>query len=305
MNYNKYLRLTAICFMIGSTSLFFSGCKGDKKEAENTEEDVIDASKDNLVSVNGELFSIPSPLQTSILLKTSGANYSKDLLNVTSKLPSYSTEYKKALNLGVYGADLGYVIIYGQTQDALGYLNASKKLAEDINVSGAFDENLMKRFEKNMSNNDSLLSIFTSAYRATDLYLKNNDRNAVSGMVITGGWVESMYFTLNILKKDFKNKKNVVQRVGEQKNTLDHVIKLLTPFYQNPDMTELTELTDALVDLYHEFEDIEIKYTYIKPTTDVANKITTINSTTEVKITDEQLNNISEKLNAIRQMIIN
>ncbi|MFN7690355.1 MAG: hypothetical protein ACK5QU_04665, partial [Bacteroidota bacterium] len=107
MNYNKYLRLTAICFMIGSTSLFFSGCKGDKKEAENTEEDVIDGSKDNLVSVNGELFSIPSPLQTSILLKTSGANYSKDLLNVTSKLPSYSTEYKKALNLGVYGADLG------------------------------------------------------------------------------------------------------------------------------------------------------------------------------------------------------
>jgi predicted regulator of amino acid metabolism with ACT domain len=59
------------------------------------------------------------------------------------------------------------------------------------------------------------------------------------------------------------------------------------------------------VDLYHEFEDIEIKYTYIKPTTDVANKITTINSTTDVKITDEQLNNISEKLNAIRQMIIN
>lgn len=305
MKYNKYLRLTAVCFLVASSSLYLAGCKGDKKETETTEEDVIDASKDNLVSVNGELFSIPSPLQTSILLKTSGANYSKDMLNVTSKLPSYSTEYKKALNLGVYGADLGYVIIYGQTQDALGYLNASKKLAEDINVSGAFDENLMKRFEKNMSNNDSLLSIFTSAYRATDLYLKNNDRNAVSGMVITGGWVESMYFTLNILKKDFKNKQNVVQRVGEQKNTLDHVIKLLTPFYQNPDMTELTELTDALVDMYHEFEDIEVKYTYIKPTTDVANKITTINSTTEVKITDEQLKNISEKLNAIRQMIIN
>ena len=151
----------------------------------------------------------------------------------------------------------------------------------------------------------SLLSIFTSGYRATDSYLKNNDRNAVSGMVITGGWIESLYFTLNILKKDFKNKEVVIQRVGEQKNTLDHVIKLLTPFYQNPEMTELTELTDALLELYHEFEDIEVKYTFVKPTTDVANKITTINSKTEVKITDEQLKNITEKLSAIRQMIIN
>jgi DNA-directed RNA polymerase subunit F len=257
------------------------------------------------VSVNGELFSIPSPLQTSILLKSSGANYSKDILNLTSHLPSYSTEYKKALNLGVYGADLGYVIIYGQTQDALGYLNASKRLADDINVSGAFDANLMKRFEKNMGNNDSLLSIFTSGYRATDSYLKNNDRNAVSGMVITGGWIESLYFTLNILDKDFKNKNVIIQRIGEQKNTLDHVIKLLTPFYQNPEMTELTELTDALLELYHDFEDIEVKYTFVKPTTDVANKITTINSKTDVKITDEQLKNITEKLSAIRQMIIN
>ncbi|MCC6252041.1 MAG: hypothetical protein IT238_06220 [Bacteroidia bacterium] len=307
MNYKKYLKLSFASLVILSFITLNSGCSGDKNKAvdEEQEEEPIDATKDNLVSVNGELFSIPSPLQTSMLLKNSGANYSKDMLNVTSKLPSYSTEYKKALNLGVYGADLGYVIIYGQTQDALGYLNASKRLADDINVSGAFDAALMKRFEKNMGNNDSLLVIFTSAYRSTDSYLKNNDRTAVSGMVITGGWIESMYFTLNILKKDFKNKQAVVQRVGEQKNTLDHVIKLLTPYYQNPDMTELTELIDAMVDLYHEFEDIEVKYTYVKPTTDVANKITTINSTTEVKITNEQLDIITEKLTAIRQMIIN
>ena len=305
MKYNKYLKLSVATLFLVSTTSIMTGCGGNKVETEEQDEEPVDATKDNLMSVNGELFSIPSPLQTSMLLKSSGANYSKDLLNKTSNLPSYSTEYKKALNLGIYGADLGYVIIYGQTQDALGYLNASKKLADDINVSGAFDAPLMKRFEKNMGNNDSLLSIFTSGYRSTDSYLKNNDRSAVSGMVITGGWVESLYFTLNILKKDFKNKADVIQRVGEQKNTLDHVIKLLTPFYQNADMTELTELTDALLDLYHEFEDIESKYTYVKPTTDVANKITTINSTTTVKISDEQLNNITEKLNAIRQMIIN
>ena len=156
MNHKKYLKLAILSFVIFSCTTFISSCTDSKKQEEGLEdEEEFDPGKDILTNLYGELFSIPSPLQTSILLKSSGANYSKDLLNVTSKLPSYSTEYKKALNLGVYGADLGYVIIYGQTQDALGYLSASKKLAEDINVSGAFDENLMKRFEKNMNNNDS------------------------------------------------------------------------------------------------------------------------------------------------------
>lgn len=304
MKYQKHFKLAFLSLVLGAATVCVTSCGGNSKKDESQEEEPVDSNKTNLISVNGELFSIPSPLQTSLLLKQSGANYSKDLLNQTKNLPSYSTAFKKALNLGVYGADLGYVIIYGQTQDALGYLSTSKKLSDDIGVSGAFDDALLKRFEKNMGKSDSLLSIFTSAYRSTDSYLKNNDRSDVSGLIITGGWVESMYFTLNILKKDFKNKKDVIARVGEQKNTLSNVIKLLTPFYQNPEMPELTELTDAMLDMHQDFEDIEIKYTFIKPTTDAANKITTINSTSEVKITDEQLKNITEKLNAIREMII-
>jgi hypothetical protein len=239
-----------------------------------------------------------------VLLKQSGAAYNKDLLNATQSLSSYSTGFQKAVNLGVYGADLSYVIIYGQTQDALGYLNASKKLSDDIGVSGAFDEGLMKRFEKNMGVNDSLLSIFSSAYRATDAYLKNNDRGQESGLIIAGGWIETMYFTTNILKNNFKNKKDVIARVAEQKTTLDHVIRLLTLNYQNPDHPQQTELVDQLIDLYGEFEEIKVTYTFVKPTTDVANKTTTINSTTSVDISDAQLKAITEKVAAIRSSLI-
>lgn len=304
MKLNRLPVFLVCSFFLLSLAIVPTGCNGDKKD-EEAEEETIDSNKTNLISVNGELFSIPSPIQTSVLLKQSGAAYSKELLNATQSLSGYSTNFQKAANLGIYGADLGYVIIYGQTQDALGYLNASKKLSDDIGVAGAFDQALMKRFEKNMGVNDSLLAIFSSAYRATDAYLKNNDRSEVSGLIIAGGWIETMYFTTHILKNNFKNKKDVVARVAEQKTTLDHVIKLLTPYYQNPELPEYTELVDQLVDLHHEFEEIKVTYTFVKPTTDVANKITTINSTTSVEITDAQLALITEKVAAIRQSLIN
>jgi hypothetical protein len=280
-----------------------SGC-GTKKD-DNSEKDSLETqTAPPLISVNGELFSIPSPVQSSMLLKKSGAKYSKEVLNLPGNLPSYSTNFKKAVNLGIYGADLGYLIIYSQTQDALGYLNAIKKLSDDIGVAGAFDEKLMKRFEQNMTNNDSLLSIFSSGYRSTDGYLKNNDRSEVSGLIIAGGWIESMYFTCKVLKNNFPDKNLVLKRVAEQKFTLDKVIKLLTPFYQNPDLPEYTELADQLIELYHVFEDIEVVYKYVPSTTDAANKITTINSTTEVKISTEQLNEITSQIDAIRNNLV-
>ena len=34
----------------------------------------------------------------------------------------YATDFSKALNLGIYGADLGYVSMYNKTQDAISYL---------------------------------------------------------------------------------------------------------------------------------------------------------------------------------------
>jgi hypothetical protein len=53
-----------------------------------------------------------------------------------------------------------------------------------------------------------------------------------------------------------------------------------------------------------EFDKVEVKYNYVKPTTDEVNKITTINSTTETIVTPEILKNISEKIAIIRNTLV-
>ncbi|MCB0380524.1 MAG: hypothetical protein KDD24_04655, partial [Flavobacteriales bacterium] len=207
---------------------------------------------------------------------------------------------KKALNLGVFGADLGYVTLYEQTQDAISFLTAIKSIGDDLGVSSAFDMELVQRFEKNIGNQDSILSLVSDAYKSSDRYLKNSQQNDIGGLILAGGWIESLYFATDAAK--MTGNKDIIKRIGEQKTTVNNLIKLLTPYYSK---SEFTGLVDNLIELDELFSKIEITYTYVKPTVDAKNKVTTINSTTDVSITPEQLTAITEKVNKIRAEIIN
>ena len=98
---------------------------------EKPAEVAIDSSATKLMTIGGSMFSIPSPIQTAILIEKSGADYNKGYLNDSKLVTTYATNYQKALNLGVYGADVGYVTIYDQSQDALKYMSVINKLSDE------------------------------------------------------------------------------------------------------------------------------------------------------------------------------
>ncbi|MCC7331062.1 MAG: hypothetical protein IT232_00495 [Flavobacteriales bacterium] len=294
-NFKKQL-IIVTCIAIIATS-----CGGDKPTEETEEvQEEINPKQSQLLEIDGKVFSIPSPIQTATLIKNSGTNYNKDILNIPSNVTKYSTNFKKAVNLGIYGADLGYVTLYEQTQDAISFLTAIKSIGDDLGVSSAFDMELVNRFEKNIGNQDSILSMVSDAYKASDRYLKNNQQNDIGAVILAGGWIESLYFAVNAAK--MTNNKEIIKRIGEQKNTISNLIKILTPYYSNSDYTPFI---DKLIELDDLFSKIEIVYTYVKPTVDAKNKVTTINSTTEVIISAEQLKAISDKVSQIRTELIN
>lgn len=300
MKYNTLtIKKLALAFIVSSFIITGCGSGDDIEVSEGNDTEKADSTKSTLLTVNGEIFSIPSPIQTAILIKQVGASYDKGILNEPKNYSNYSTKFQKALNLGVYGADLGYVTMYEQTQDAIGYLASVRKLADELGVSGAFDLSLVDRFEKNMGNRDTILALVSDAYRASDSYLKNNERDDLGALVLAGGWVESIYFATNVAKVS-KNEE-VIKRIGEQKKTVENLIKMLSPYYNN---AEFTAFIDSLIDLAGDFDNIKFIYIYEKPTTDVENKVTTINSRTEVSITEDQLKTISDKISKIRKSIV-
>ena len=293
-----YSIIKKVAVAVALTSVVLVGCKS--KDAGNDADAVSenDSTKSALITIGGEIISIPSPIQTAFLINKVGAPYDKGMVNPTSNGTTYSTKFFKALNLGVYGADLGYVTIYDQTQEAVAYLNTVKKLGDDLGVSSAFSPELIKRFQANFGKKDSMLRLVSVAYRQSDNYLKNNMQNDISGLILTGGWVESMYFVSNVYKT--KQSADVKRRIGEQKSTVQSIIKLLTPY---GDQKECADLVTKLKDLETAFNGVEFKYSFQKPTVDADKQLTTINSTSEVTISDEQIKTITEKIAGIRSMI--
>lgn len=278
---------------------FFASCGSDKREEDK--EDLIesDTVKTAVLNVGGELFSVPSPIQTAMLIQKSGVTYDKNVLNSSNKVNTYSTDFTRALNLGIYGADLGYVSLYNQTQDALGYLASIKQLTDKLGISAAFDGPTMDRIKNNITNKDSMMVLVGLAYRGSDAYLKDNQRTDISSLILAGGWIESMHFSLMAHKS--KSTDQIRFRIAEQKQALTSIVKILK-LYSTPEVIALTGQLEELSKVYVE---IQFKYNFVEPVTDTAKKMTYINSTTEVVVSDDQLKKIAEKLEEIRNKIVN
>lgn len=296
-NHNFSFKLNFALLLLGF--VFFCSC-GSNNSEENSDELVFeDTVKAVTLNVGGELFSIPSPIQSASLVKNSGVPYNKQILNSGNKCGQYSSDFTKALNLGVYGADLAYISMHNQSQDALIYLAATKTLADKLGVSSAFNQNTITRLKNNISNKDSMLVLISLAYRASDEFLKTNKRTEMSSLILAGGWLESMFYSLKTYKQ--KPIKEIRLHVAEQKQALNSVIKLLTSY----NMIEADDLLNDLEKLTLIYDRVITNYKYVEPTTDEANKTTYISSSTEVIINDEQLNRISEIIFQIREKIIN
>ncbi|MBA4241075.1 MAG: hypothetical protein C0448_10130 [Sphingobacteriaceae bacterium] len=300
MNIKKF-KLNTKIIAFGLASVLLYSC-GDSKSTEGeTGDDLADTDTVKAVALNvgGELFSVPSPMQTALLIQKSGVAYDKAILNAGNKNGQYASDYTKSLNLGIYGADLGYVSMYNQTQDAIGYLSAVKNLADKLGVSAAFDQSTMKRINDNIANKDSMLMLVGIAYRASDAYLKTNKRTEISSLILTGGWIESMHFSVMAYNK--KPTDEIKYRIAEQKQALGSIVRLI----KSHNLPDAAELVTQLEDLSKIYEGVTTKYNFVEPTTDEAKKTTYINSTTEISISKEQIEQIAAKVLAIRDKIIN
>lgn len=303
MVFYKKLRtiVMPILGVIALTTILFS-CGGETKDDQIDDKisNSIDSNASTLVKFDNTLFSMPSPYEIAFLVKRANLEYNKSMLNPYHKSHNYVTNFDKALNMGIYGSDLGYLTLYEQNSDAIQYFSVVKILSQELNIENAFDKKTVTRIESNIGNKDSLMYIVSTSYRKADQYLKDNNRNDIGVLVLAGGWIESTYMLTQLAKQ--ANKPEILTRIAEQKHPLDNLIKLLSPYYNTS--KEYAELTDQLIDLAYDFDGIDITYTYAPPNVDEQNKLTVINSKSQVNFTDQQLKTITEKLEKIRNNIV-
>ena len=104
-------------------SLFFISCGGDSKNNNDPVNDSINkmAAANDTYNNSAVAFALPAPLQIATVLKNSNASFSEKLLVPSKKKRTFSSDYSRAINLGIYTTDLGYTTLFGQRQSTLNY----------------------------------------------------------------------------------------------------------------------------------------------------------------------------------------
>lgn len=297
------MRIVLVVLIAGLLTACGSGKKPDEQAFLNS----LDSAKNQGPTINEEVLTrvlqeIPSPLEISLLLKESGGKYNFGLLNSPENLSKYNSNYKKALNLGIYGTDLGYTNIYQQNQDGIKYLSTIRSLADGLNIGQFFDIETIGRLATNSKNLDSLLLITTQNFNSINHYLQTQGRANLSVLLLTGGWIEAMQITCQVAAKNPKNKE-LQEKIGEQKIILEQIV-LLYSYYKNDE--NMAALLKDLEELKAAFDKINITYTYKESSMEVVNGVAVIkdNSSTTIDIKPEDVKSIKDLTNSIRNKII-
>jgi len=225
------------------TALLFSAC-GETEVINNhvTTDPVVDttilvdAELTNGLSFNPAIkYKVPTPADLFMALDNTGANANFDHMNDPKRSGDYDDKRSKAMNLGVYIADLGYASNFDYGADIVKYLKAVDDLMGDLNITGAMDQELKDKLSSLIASGsrDSLSSLTSEPfYKAYD-YLEKNERKAALRLIVAGGWIEGLYLITNMV--DVYDADNaVIQEVANQALSIESVMGFLNEMVEDP-----------------------------------------------------------------------
>lgn len=279
------------------TAMLASCSKSGENQEQNARE-FDEASESLNEQIEEFTYNIPPPSEIPYLLQATGAEFNQSLINSREKVDQYTSQNDKAaLNLGVYAADIGYLTSYDKTQEAIDYLTACKTLSDDLGLIGTFDSELLEKFEKNISNKDSLTRLLDRTIKDSREYLRDESRNKLSSLVIAGSFIEGLYIATGLIKSYPKNilpedNRNLVltplmRVVLEQKTSVSEMVKML----------EDAEQTETIAAIKEDFKELEQTYQNLNIEEQIKN------NRADLVLSDKNLEGITMIVEKIRKRV--
>ena len=219
-------------------TLAFSGCKNRGEKSQNADNAALDSlNKEVILTPESKslLYKFPTPFEVTKMLIAAQAGYISDITNPADNVTKYVTENSKALNLGIYSADLSYSATYKQKDDINKFLASSGKLADELGIKGVYDKTLMDKIEKFNNNKDSLIAMITSIFDQTNTFLSSNDRNKIAVLITAGGFSEGIYLA-SLLGEMAKDNTKIMAVVASQKGNYDRLSGILNEYKDDESM---------------------------------------------------------------------
>ncbi|MBN2348579.1 MAG: hypothetical protein JXJ22_07075 [Bacteroidales bacterium] len=292
--------------LIGITVLYSCRSGGEKPQDSLLEipdsvlnEGVLEISEEVMQDI---VQNISSPVEMAYLVKELGVPFSNKYLSPTDNLEDMNNSFKQAFNLGIYGADLGYLNMYNKTSIVIDYISSIKVLSDALKVGQFFDFTTLKRLAQNNQNLDSLMYISVHSFNQMDKYLRTNNRSNLSALIVAGVWMEGLYLATQVAKE--APHPQLAERIGDQKILLNDLILILENYKSDK---QFKALIDDLKVIKDEFKDVTITIEKGEPEAIEEDGMLVIvqNDVSIVHITDERLKSIINKTEEIRNRLIN
>lgn len=255
------MRKSFILFIV--CGAFLVSCNG-KKQQDNIKvpEDILNQGINEISeqAMQKIIDNVSSPVEIAALIKNMGIPFSKNYLAPTDYVSSYNTNLQKALALGIYGSDLGYLNMYNKTGTVLENLSTIRDLSNDLKVGQFFDFSTIKRLATNKTNLDSLMYISVHSFNEMDKYLRSNKRGNLSALMVAGVWLEGLYLITQVEKTT--NDKQLSEKIGEQKIMMDNLILILRNYENDASFKPYLEDFEKIK---KEFAEVKITYELGEP----------------------------------------
>ncbi|MDA3865735.1 MAG: hypothetical protein PF489_03175 [Salinivirgaceae bacterium] len=300
---SKIVKLLSI-FVIGAL-LVSTSCSQDKSK--KIEKNLADQSKEKSKQLKKDFnkakqvfYSLPSPIETAMLIKRSGVSYAPDLLNPLKNQTKYISTYNLAMNLGVYTADISYASIFNQSQTSIKYMATAKNIAESLGILDAIDQATIERLENNINNRDSIMDIISATFMNSDSFLKENGRPEAAALIIAGGWIEGLYLATQHARISPENEE-IVDRIIDQKISLQSLTQLLKSYNQDE---KVNKALVNLLQIEEAFEDFKIVSSDIESVTSEGDSKTILKAKTNVYHDKTHITKLTHVVDSVRTAIV-
>jgi len=245
------MKKTIALFLLPTLILSFAGITSCKNKASEKEQKKVELEQ--VKTIEGEIETNVYPLPTSAevikMLSDLEVGYIFGISNPVENAKKYFSSTSRAVNLGVFGADLSYATLYNIQQEVINYLDAIRSLANELNMSKIYDETLYERIKLNFDKRDELVKVLTTAFNDTYTYLADNDQQSLALLVVGGAWVEGMYLTTHVSEAAYQVA-GISKNLLEQKKSYELLIELTKPYETDPIVTDFVKKLDPIKKVY-------------------------------------------------------
>jgi hypothetical protein len=259
--------------------------------------DTIDSSKGETKNM---FYSLPSPVETAMLIKRSKVDLDIKLLNSFENYNRYSTRKSQALNLGIYRADMSFTSLYEDVQSTYQYFFSIKKVSKSIGIGAILDDLDFSELDEGFKSS-TFLNIMSESFLKSDAHLIESGNAEVAAMIVLGSWTECVYMAFQLSENVGHSNPKLINRIKDQKFALENVVKLLEQLKDDKNIYSLIDDVEDLKALYDEMNSTRVKLSTLEEGASTGNMILG----TKIGINKKLFKKANRKVKVLRNKFIN